>query len=172
MATTPTLTAPLAAYFAPHSAASWLSEKTTKKEIGMNMQITKDELFKLTARKLWHGEYIATDNFKSIEKHASVCFEDGALVAVTGRADDRESQLYAAMFADAPAMLLEIAKLRNAVEAALTWLDKFGEHAPIEFGGEQELHDVLQDAIAAQHSVHPTAVGGSDEDENSNNGGG
>lgn len=119
----------------------------------MNMQITKDELTKLSSRHLWHGEYIATKNFKAIEKHASVCFEDGTLVAVTGKADDRQSQLYAAMFADAPSMLLEIAKLRNAVEAALSWLDKFGEHAPIEFGGEQELHDILHNAIAAEHSV-------------------
>lgn len=84
----------------------------------MKMQITKEELGKLASRKLWHGEYIATDNFRSIEKHASVCFEDGGLVASTGRADDRESQLYAAMFADAPAMLLEIAKLRETAKYA------------------------------------------------------
>ena len=84
----------------------------------MDMQITKTELTNLASRKLWYGEYVATDNFKAIEKHASVCFEDGALVAVTGRADDRESQLYAAMFADAPAMLLEVAKLREALEIA------------------------------------------------------
>lgn len=86
----------------------------------MDMQITKEELEKLASRKLWHGEYIATDNFRAIEKHASVCFKDGGLVAVTGKADDRKSQLYAAMFADAPAMLLEIAKLREtAKDAAL-----------------------------------------------------
>jgi hypothetical protein len=84
----------------------------------MNMQITKEELTDLASRKLWHGEYIATDNFRKIEKHASVCFEDGALVAVTGKADDRESQLYAALFADAPAMLLEVARLREALEIA------------------------------------------------------
>lgn len=125
----------------------------------MNMQITKDELTKLASRPLWRGEYITTENFRAIEKHASVCFDDGALVAVTGEADNRESQLYAAMFADAPAMLLEIAKLRNAVESALSWLDKFGEHAPIEFGGEQELHDTLQDALTAHANRGRTRSG-------------
>ncbi|MCL4824001.1 MAG: hypothetical protein KJZ57_07260, partial [Anaerolineales bacterium] len=42
-----------------------------------------------------------------------------------------------------------IAKLETAVRASLAWLD----NAPIEFGGEQELHDVLQAALAAQQSV-------------------
>lgn len=110
-------------------------------------EITDKELFHLASRKLFHGEYVATDYFRSIEKHTSVCFEDGGLVAVTGKAGDRESQLYAALFADAPAMLLEIARLRNACQSALNWLDKFGKDAPIVFGGEQELHDELQDAL-------------------------
>ena len=111
-------------------------------------KITYKELFQLASRKLFHGEYVATDQFKSIEKHTSVCFEDGGLAAVTGKAGDRESQLYAALFADAPAMLLEIARLRNACQSALDWLDKFGKDAPIVFGGEQELHDELQVALS------------------------
>ena len=82
------------------------------------MDITTNDLKKLASRKLWSGEYTATDNFRKIEKHASVCFEDGALVAVTGPADDHESQLYAALFADAPAMLLEIAQLRARLKVA------------------------------------------------------
>jgi acetylornithine deacetylase/succinyl-diaminopimelate desuccinylase-like protein len=36
----------------------------------------------------------------------------------------------------------------SACHAALDWLNSFGEHAPIEFGGEQELHDTLHAAIA------------------------
>ena len=86
------------------------------------MKPTLDELKSLATKKLWSGEYKATDSFKSIQKHASVCFEDGALVAVTGPADDRESQLYASLFADAPAMLVEIAQSRARIaelEAAL-----------------------------------------------------
>lgn len=118
----------------------------------MDLKLTEDELRKLSSRKLFHGEYVATANFKAIEKHASVCFEDGTLVAVTGNADDRESKLYAAMFADTPFMLRKIAKLQNAVKEALVWINNFGEHAPITFGGEQELHDILHDALDAEHT--------------------
>jgi hypothetical protein len=78
-----------------------------------NLNLTQEELQLLVSRKLWFGEYQATDNFRAIKSHASVCFEDGGLVAVTGPADDRLSQLYAALFADAPALLLEIADLRR-----------------------------------------------------------
>jgi hypothetical protein len=79
----------------------------------MNLNITQEELMKIATRPLWWGEYEATEAFRAIEKHAAVCFEDGTLVAVTGVAGDRESQLYAALFADAPAMLLELARLRG-----------------------------------------------------------
>lgn len=120
----------------------------------MNM-ISKEELQKLAIRKLWHGEYVATDNFKSIEKHASVCFEDGGLVAVTGKADDRESQLYAAMFADAPAMLLEVAELRSDraelvafVKDAYEWFGRFCVDSPITFGGELELGERAEKLLA------------------------
>lgn len=81
----------------------------------MNKNITKNKLIRLR-RPLCHGEYIATDKFRQIRKHVEVCFPNGALVAITGEADDRESQLYAAMFADAPTMLLEIARLREALK--------------------------------------------------------
>lgn len=112
------------------------------------LNITQQELLKLTRRKLWRGEYKPTENFRGIYEHAAVCFEDGGLVAVTGKAGDRESELYAALFADAPSMLLEISKLRFAVNSALVWLDKFGENAPDElFGGEQDLRDVLRKAL-------------------------
>jgi len=118
----------------------------------MEMNITKDELMKLTSRKLWHGEYVATDNFRAIKKHASVCFEDGVLVAVTGRADDRESQLYAAMFADAPAMLLEIANLRAALEA----IENLGAENP-NADMTKEMFKLANDALiaadVAEHSV-------------------
>ena len=60
-----------------------------------------------------------------------------------------------------------IAKLETAVKASLAWLDKFGEHAPIAFGGEQELHDVLQAALAAQPL---RAVDGGDAGESESDG--
>lgn len=118
----------------------------------MDMKITKDELVKLTSRPLWHGKYRATDNFKAIEMHACVCFEDGGLVASTGRADDRESQLYAAMFADAPAMLLEIANLRAALEA----IENLGAENP-NSDMTKEMFKIANDALvsadAAEQSV-------------------
>lgn len=125
----------------------------------MDMQITKDELVKLTSRPLWHGEYRATDNFRAIEMHSCVCFEDGGLVASTGRADDRESQLYAAMFADAPAMLLEIAKLReiakDAQVLAHAWkmIRAEGLEIVLEQGDPEGIDFVADRVTAAEHSV-------------------
>ena len=87
------------------------------------MEITAGELFDLSQKKLWHGEYETTPEFRSIEKHAAVCFEDGGLIAVTGNVEDRESQLYAALFADAPAMLLEIVELRGTIRTLLDAVD-------------------------------------------------
>jgi hypothetical protein len=51
------------------------------------------------------GEYTTTEKFKSIERHTCVCKHDGALVAVTGPADDREAIEYAILFAAAPDLL-------------------------------------------------------------------
>jgi hypothetical protein len=87
------------------------------------------------------GVYETTETFKAIEKHSCVCFDDMTLVAVTGPAEDKESQEYAELFAAAPELL-------EACEAAFSWLDNFGADSPIEFGGEQELHDILHAAIA------------------------
>ncbi len=38
-------------------------------------------------------------------------------------------------------------RLCEAVLAALDWLGRFGEHAPIMFGGEAELHEQLTAAL-------------------------
>jgi len=50
------------------------------------------------------GQYTPTQCFKDIPNMACVCFEDLGLVAVTGPADDQESQEYAELFAAAPRM--------------------------------------------------------------------
>lgn len=39
-----------------------------------------------------------------------------------------------------------ITELEAACEAAMDWLNEFGEHAPITFGGEQEVYDQLYNA--------------------------
>ncbi len=46
------------------------------------------------------------------------------------------------------AQLLKAAPaLKKAAKSAASWLDRFGEHAPIAFGGEAELSEELQAAI-------------------------
>jgi hypothetical protein len=59
------------------------------------------------------GVYEATDNFRAIQQHSCVCFDDMGLVAVTGPAEDKEAQEYAELFAAAPDLL---AALKAAVE--------------------------------------------------------
>lgn len=52
------------------------------------------------------GVYNATDNFRSIEQHSCVCDpETMALIAVTGPAHDRQSQVDADLIATAPELL-------------------------------------------------------------------
>ena len=67
------------------------------------------------------GVYEATDAFRSITQHSCVCFDDMGLVAVTGPADDRESQKYAELFAAAPDLLkalkLAVVEMREDLNA-------------------------------------------------------
>jgi hypothetical protein len=51
------------------------------------------------------GVYKTTDSFRSIKEHSCVCFDDMTLVAVTGPADDKDSQKYAELFAASPDLL-------------------------------------------------------------------
>ena len=81
--------------------------------------ITDGELDMVLAHKLMHGNYNATTAFRSIDSHACVCYENGELVAVTGRADDRLSHVYAALFAYLPDMLIHINELSNEVNESV-----------------------------------------------------
>lgn len=61
---------------------------------------------RIRSRKLAFGVYPATAEFRKIENHSCVCYEDDlGLVAVTGPAGDEESEKYAELFAAAPEML-------------------------------------------------------------------
>ena len=64
--------------------------------------------------------YDTTDTFRAISQHAAVCFDDMTLVAVTGPADDKESQEYATLFAASHKMLAALegaeACLKNVFE--------------------------------------------------------
>lgn len=69
------------------------------------------------ARPLSVGVYDATDEFRAIGQHACVCYADNlGLVAVVGRADDPEAQLWADLFAAS-------ADLLAALEAVLPYAD-------------------------------------------------
>jgi hypothetical protein len=68
-------------------------------------------------RKLSVGTYDVTNNFRSIEKHIAVMFDDDCgLVAVVGAEDDTlenvtESLAYAVLFAAAPNLLIAAEKV-------------------------------------------------------------
>ena len=68
------------------------------------------------SKHLNFGVYKTTENFRKIEQHSCVCFDDMALVAVTGPANDEESQRYAELFAAAPELL-------NMLELAIRYLE-------------------------------------------------
>jgi hypothetical protein len=68
-------------------------------------------------KHLNYGVYETTETFKSIKQHSCVCFDDMSLVAVTGPAEDEESQKYAQLFAQAPALLRELDNAVTLLEA-------------------------------------------------------
>lgn len=61
-----------------------------------------------------------------------------------------EEQANARLLAAAPELLA-------ACQAALDWIDRFGEHAPIMFGGEADVAQALEAAIAAATGQAVTA---------------
>ena len=62
------------------------------------------------------GVYDATPAFKAIEQHSCVCYvDDMGLVAVTGKAGDKESENYAEMFALAPEMIDALIQAESAL---------------------------------------------------------
>lgn len=65
-------------------------------------------------KKLSVGQYTPTEEFKAIPNMACVCYEeDRGLVAVTGPADDQESQEYAELFRAAPRMYKALKKIAD-----------------------------------------------------------
>lgn len=71
-------------------------------------------------RELAFGVYEATPAFRSIEQHSCVCYaDDMGLVAVTGPADDKESQEYAELFAQAPAMKKALEEVTAIIETQM-----------------------------------------------------
>ena len=79
------------------------------------------------------GVYEATDAFRAIQQHSCVCFDDLGLVAVTGRAEDHDSQRYAELFAAAPELLHALQDLLDmfivSTEATDTYCEVCQTHA-------------------------------------------
>ena len=73
------------------------------------------------------GQYTPTDEFKSIPNMSCVCFENLDLIAVTGPADDQESQEYAELFRAAPGMYKA---LKDIIEMCD---EKMGEWSSVEW---------------------------------------
>jgi len=81
------------------------------------------------------GDYAITTIVKGGE------FVIGEAFRRVGEFDIMPAKGNATLWAAAPDLL-------EACEAALNWVNDFGEHAPIQFGGEAELAESLQAAIA------------------------
>jgi hypothetical protein len=71
------------------------------------------------------------------------------VVAIRGQTDDprldRQAAADAALIAAAPELLA-------ACHAALAWLGRYGEHAPVHCGGEMEIETALLNAT--RHAEH------------------
>lgn len=75
-------------------------------------------------KTLKFGIYRATPEFRSIELHSCVCYEDLGLVAVTGPANDELSQAYAELFANAPLTAKHLKKAQELLRKALPLIQR------------------------------------------------
>ena len=96
----------------------------------------------ITTRPIAFGVYTATDAFRAIDQHSCVCFaDDMGLIAVTGRADDKEAQRWSELFAAASETAAERDQLRQVnaeLVAALNEIEiqcdgAMGEWAAVRF---------------------------------------
>lgn len=91
-------------------------------------------------RPLTVGQYEPTPAFRQITNHSCVCYADDlGLVALTGPADDVESQKHAALFAAAPDLL-------ETLRRTARWLEE--THASMGDEGAIEVLADIETAIA------------------------
>ncbi len=89
-------------------------------------------------RPLAFGVYDATPEFQSIQQHSCVCYADDlGLVAVTGPADDVESQQFAELFAAAPKTAKERDHFKELAGNLLNFLIRLYNLFPDCQGGAQ-----------------------------------
>ena len=74
------------------------------------------------------GQYEPTDSFKNIKNHSCVCDQDKGLIALTGPADDKESQQLADLFAVAPDMLNALKHVREQMPHIETGVNNGSEN--------------------------------------------
>lgn len=58
------------------------------------------------------------------------------------------AEFFALAYRDVPVLVGQVRQLADACQAALDWINRFGEHAPIVFGGEAQLAQQLAAALA------------------------
>ena len=79
------------------------------------------------------GQYEPTESFKAIKVHSCVCrSDDMGLIAITGPADDLESQKQADLFSAAPELL-------ETLKYCQTWFEKYAPGAGLINGKQAEL---------------------------------
>ena len=74
------------------------------------------------------GQYSLSEAFKSHENHSCVCKPDLGLIAVTGPADDRESQMQSDLFAAAPKMLQALREVLSVCDDSFQDAGTPGNH--------------------------------------------
>ena len=97
------------------------------------------------------AEYQPTERFIQLmaDEQTAVCFEDGGLVAVVGKADDPESQVYSLLFAAAPALFQTLRALVDRIA---------DEPSPDSSGpGFIETAVSLRELAAAKRALHLAA---------------
>jgi len=79
----------------------------------------------IITRPIAFGVYSATPAFRAIDQHSCVCFaDDMGLIAVTGRAEDKEAQRWSEFFAAAPETAAERDQLRAVIAELVTALQR------------------------------------------------
>jgi hypothetical protein len=98
---------------------------------------------------------ILRDIIRTLEKESGVAPQED-VAAVEAFGEEKVAEIESA-----------VQKMRKALQDAHDWLDAFGEHAPIQFGGEAELAETLEEAIASADQLLRATDGASPREDES-----
>lgn len=93
-------------------------------------------------------EFVIGDSYGSQDAIIRSVRDDPRDVQVVMRAETHPSWIEDPEFLADCKLMAAAPELMEACKAAMDWIDKFGEHAPIQFGGEAELYQQLRAALA------------------------